>query len=91
MLAIAPELVLPLSEAGSGKARPFRLRGLKERLAWTPRQWTKATADTGVGDPRKATAEKGKKYLDAVTSKIADFLVELGRADVRDLYEKPQG
>jgi len=90
MLVIAPDLVLPLSEAGPGKAHPFKLKGLRERVAWTPREWTKATSDTGVGDPRKATAEKGKKYLEAVTSKIGDFLVELGKTDVKDLYEKPR-
>jgi creatinine amidohydrolase len=88
MLAIAPDLVLPLSEAGSGTTRPFRIKGLRERWAWTPRQWTKVTADTGVGDPRKATAEKGRKYLEAVTSKIADFLNELSHADVNDLYDQ---
>ena len=88
MLAIAPHLVLPLSEAGPGKTRPFKIKALRERWAWTPRQWTKATTDTGAGDPRKATAEKGRKYLDAVTTKISDFLVELAKSDVKDLYEQ---
>lgn len=88
MLAIAPDLVLPLSEAGSGKTRPFKIKALRERWAWTPRRWTQATADTGAGDPRKATAEKGRKYLETVTSEIADFLVELSKADSKNLYEK---
>ncbi|MEX2116838.1 MAG: creatininase family protein [Bacteroidota bacterium] len=88
MLAIAPDLVLPLSEAGSGTTKPFRMKALRERWAWTPRQWTKATSDTGAGDPRKATTEKGRKYLDAVTTKISDFLVELAKSDVKDLYEQ---
>ncbi len=87
MLAIAPDLVLPLSEAGLGKTRPFKMKALRERWAWTPREWTKVTADTGAGDPRKATVEKGRKYLEVVTSKIADFLVELSQASVKDLYE----
>lgn len=88
MLAIAPDLVLPLSEAGSGKTRPFKIKALRERWAWTPRKWTQATTDTGAGDPRKATAEKGRKYLETVTSEIADFLVELSRADIKNLYDK---
>ncbi|MEX1139839.1 MAG: creatininase family protein [Bacteroidota bacterium] len=87
MLAIAPDLVLPLSEAGSGKARPFRIKALRERWAWTPRQWTQATDDTGVGNPSKATAEKGRRYLDALTKEIADFLTDLSRADIHTLYE----
>ena len=87
MLAIAPDLVLPLSGAGPGKARAFRLKGLRDRVAWAQRQWSKVTADTGVGDPRKATVEKGEKYLEAVTSRIAEFLIELSKANVKELYE----
>lgn len=88
MLAIAPDLVLPLREAGSGRTRPFRIKALRERWAWTPRQWTQATDDTGAGDPSKATAEKGRRYLDALTKEIADFLIELSQADIHKLYER---
>lgn len=87
MMAIAPDLVLPLSEAGPGKAKQFRLKGLQEKWVWAPRWWTKTTEDTGVGDPSKATAAKGKKYLEAVTRKISSYLVELAGADPQDLYE----
>jgi creatinine amidohydrolase len=89
MLAIAPDLVLPLSEAGSGETMPFKMKALRERWAWTPRKWTQATVDTGAGDPRKATAEKGRKYLEIITAEIADFLVELSKADSKNLYERP--
>ncbi len=88
MLAIAPDLVLPLNEAGSGRTKPFRMRAFRDRWAWTPRQWTKATTDTGAGNPKQATSEKGQKYLAATTSKIADFLRELSQADINDLYEQ---
>ncbi len=54
---------------------------------WAPRQWTKVTEDTGVGNPSKASAEKGEQYLKAVTQKIGRFLVELAAADIQDLYE----
>jgi creatinine amidohydrolase len=86
MLALRPDLVLPLSEAGPGKARPFTLAGLREKWAWAPRSWTKTTDDTGVGDPSAATAEKGKRFLEAVTRKISGFLVELAKADTGNLY-----
>ena len=86
MLAIAPESVLPLSVAGKGSAKQFRIEALQKRWAWTPRQWTKVTSDTGVGDPSKATAEKGRKYLEAVTSEIAGFLKDLSGANPGDLY-----
>jgi creatinine amidohydrolase len=87
MLHVAPDLVRPLTEAGSGKARRFRIAAFREGWAWAPRQWREVTDDTGVGNPAAATAAKGQKYVDVVTKKIADFLVELARADPRKLYE----
>ncbi len=86
MLNVAPHLVRPLGEAGDGKARAFKLQGLREGWAWAERQWTQVTEDTGVGDPSGATAEKGRRFLDAVTARIAAFLVELAAADLDDLY-----
>jgi len=83
---LAPDLVLPLSQAGPGKARAYRFQAFQEGWAWSPRRWTQVTKDTGVGDPALATAEKGRRYLEDVTRKIAAFLVELARADLNDLY-----
>ena len=45
------------------------------------------TADTGVGDPAAATAAKGAAFLQAITERLSQFLVELAAADVRDMYE----
>ncbi len=87
MQLFTPDLVLPLSEVGDGKARKFKVQALREGWVWTQREWTKATADTGVGNPKAATPEKGQRYFEAVTQKIAGFLAELAKADVRDLYE----
>jgi creatinine amidohydrolase len=87
MLHAAPELVGPLSDAGPGAARQFKLRGLRERWVWAPRSWTRVTDDTGVGDPRGATAEQGARFVAAVTERIGSFLAELAAADLNDLYE----
>jgi len=87
MLKVAPQLVRPLAEAGPGKAKKFKLHGLRERWVWAPRVWTKVTEDTGVGNPSKATVEKGEGYLKAVTQKIGSFLIELAASDIQDLYE----
>jgi len=87
MLSIAGELVRPLTEAGSGQARRFRVRGLREGLAWAPRRWSKLTTDTGVGDPREATAEKGARFLQRIASELAAFLTELAVVDPEELYE----
>lgn len=87
MLHLAPALVLPLSEAGPGRARSPRVPALRRKLAWVPREWTRVTDDTGVGDPRAATADKGRRYLDALVALIADVFVDLAAADPDDLYE----
>ncbi|MEO8168470.1 MAG: creatininase family protein, partial [bacterium] len=86
MIHLAPELVLPLSEAGSGARRKSKITAFREGWAWSPRRWTDVTSDTGVGNPRAATAEKGKKYFDDVAAKLAQLIVELDAADVNNLY-----
>jgi creatinine amidohydrolase len=87
LMHLYPELVLPLADAGPGEEKRFRIAALREGWAWAPRQWTRITADTGVGDPRAATADKGAAYFAAVTQRIAGFLTELAAADPDQLYE----
>jgi creatinine amidohydrolase len=82
-----PELVRPLEEAGDGNEKKSKLEGFKNNTAWTPRQWNKVSEDTGVGNPKKATAEKGKQYLEDVTTKISEFFIEMAKSDLEDLYE----
>jgi creatinine amidohydrolase len=86
MQCIAPELVLPLSEAGDGRTRPHRIEAFRQAWAWTPRRWTATSDDTGSGDPRAATAAKGAAYIHAVAERISGFLIELADADVDNMY-----
>ena len=86
MMHLAPGLVRPLTEAGDGAAKKFRFSAMREGWAWAERKWTQVTKDTGVGDPRKASAEKGEKYFKAVTQKVAQFFTEVAKADKNDLY-----
>ena len=88
MMAIAPDLLRPISEAGPGRAHPFKIKALREGWVWTQRDWKKATEDTGVGNPAKANAEKGRVFLEAVSQKIGEFLVDLAGADIDDLYDR---
>ncbi|TVQ69951.1 MAG: creatininase family protein [Balneolaceae bacterium] len=87
MMHIRPDLVRPLSEAGDGHERKFRLKAMKEGWVWTPREWSEITEDTGVGNPKLATAEKGSRFLEACTRNLAGFLVELADTDPDDIYE----
>jgi creatinine amidohydrolase len=77
ILHLRPDLVLPLTEAGDGAAKKFKYKAIQQGWAWAERQWTKVTKDTGVGDPRKASAEKGEKYFKAVTTKVAEFISDV--------------
>ncbi len=89
MLHLAPALVLPLDRAGSGAARAFASEGLRSGLAWAPRRWTQVTRDTGVGDPSRGTAEKGRLFLDAVCDRLAALFSEIAALDPDDPYEPP--
>lgn len=87
MMYIAPHLVLPIEQAGTGSEKKFKLTGLKEGWVSAQRQWTKISEDTGVGNPKNATPEKGKAFLDRVIQKLSAFIQELHHADINDMYE----
>ena len=87
MMALEPDLPLPLKEAGPGEGRKFRIPGLRDGWAWAPRQWTKVTDDTGTGNPYAATVEKGERFLQAVTERVGGFLIDLAKADLNNMYE----
>lgn len=87
MMHYHPELVR-LEDAGPGDARPFTLKSLNEKVAWIPRHWTLVTDDTGIGNPQLATAEKGRRFAEAVAEKYALLLKELTDVEgVEDMYE----
>ena len=87
VMHLKPELVLPIQEAGSGKAKTFKIKGLKEGWVSAQREWTKVTEDTGVGDPVKATPQKGKTFFEDCSTEIAHFFYELHSTNTNDLYE----
>jgi creatinine amidohydrolase len=86
IMHLAPDLVRPLTEAGDGAAKKFKITAIREGWAWSERKWLKVTKDTGVGDPRKATKEKGEKYFKAVTEKVAQLFQEVAETPNDDLY-----
>jgi creatinine amidohydrolase len=86
MLHIAPDLV-QMSAAGDGHEKKPKLQAMREGWAWAPRRWTQVTADTGIGDPRAATAAKGERYFNETVERLGQFLVDLARVDPATLYE----
>ncbi|HZY78323.1 MAG TPA: creatininase family protein [Cyclobacteriaceae bacterium] len=86
MLYLRPDLV-NLSQAGDGASKKFKITGIREGWAWAERKWMQVTKDTGVGDPRKATKEKGEAYFKAVTQKVSVYFEEVCKTPNSDLYE----
>ena len=86
MQHVAPELLLPVSEAGSGDQKRPSIAALREGWVWAPRPWTRVSADTGVGNPVASSPEKGVRFLDAVATRIGSFLIELAATDPAALY-----
>ena len=87
MLYLKPDLVSDLKEAGDGKEKKSRITGIREGWAWAERQWSMVTEDTGIGDPKKATREKGESFFKAVTQKLADLIVEISELKLQDRYQ----
>jgi creatinine amidohydrolase len=87
MMHIRPDLVLPLSEAGDGAAKKYKIKAFQEGWAIAQRQWTKVTADTGVGNPAQSQPKKGKGYLAACAQNIGQLLIDLSNTANGDLYE----
>lgn len=87
MMHLAPGLTRPLSSAGPGRARSFAIPAFREGWAWTPRHWVEATDDTGVGDPSRSSADKGRRFVDAAVARLCEFLVQLSAVDPGRLYQ----
>lgn len=87
LMYLCPQLVLPLSEAGLGHTKKHRIEYFRQGWAWAERKWTQVSEDTGVGNPKLASPEKGKKYFKAVTEKVADLFIQLAQIDLDKLYE----
>jgi creatinine amidohydrolase len=87
ILHFLPHLVKNLDEAGDGTDRKIKVRGIREGWAWAEREWSQVTKDTGVGNPKKATAEKGQRFFEDVTDKLAELYLDICKLDLADKYE----
>ncbi len=87
VLHVAPHLVAERDVWGTGHARRSVLAGVREGWAWTPRRWTQVTDDTGVGDPREATAEQGAAFVAEAVERISALCRQLAEVDPDAMYE----
>jgi creatinine amidohydrolase len=84
ILHLCPQLI-QMENAGSGATVPFKIPGMNQAGVWTPRPWSKSQPDTGAGDPRGATAEKGRRMFEAQTEALSELLIGLAAAKKGDL------
>ncbi len=58
ILYLAPQLVLPLAEAGDGKEKKNKIRNFEEGWVWSERRWSQVSADI---IPQNTTFASGLK------------------------------
>lgn len=87
ILHFRPDLVLPLDQAGDGSEKKIKVKGIRDGWAWAERRWSQVSMDTGIGDPSKASAQKGQRFFDDLTDRLAELFVELVNLDLDNMYE----
>jgi creatinine amidohydrolase len=83
MLYLCPEGVdMEAAEPTQGRKAIFSRRG----VLYFVNPWHIYTRNTGLGDPTKATAEKGRRMLEASIDRVATALKELSDAPMDDFF-----
>lgn len=82
---LVPHLV-HLEDADAGETFKTRFEFLNKGLGYISRPWHLFTKNTGVGDPRLATAEKGKKYVAVITDRMAQYFKELSDTPIDETF-----
>lgn len=75
-LFLNPELV-HLKDAGDGKINKSRFEAINKGWVKICRPWHLLTRDSGFGNPKMASKEKGEKIIKSAVRKISKFLKEL--------------
>ena len=80
-----PHLV-DLEKADSGAMAESRFDAVRRGWVEITRPWHLLTTNSGAGDPRPATAEKGHRLTEVVVERVAGFLVDLARSPIDDSF-----
>jgi creatinine amidohydrolase len=84
-LALYPELV-EMEFAGKITVPPFRFEAMQKGWIRSSRNFSKLNEHCASAEPSKATAEKGKQYLDLVIERITQFLIELAESTIDNSF-----
>jgi creatinine amidohydrolase len=80
-LAYFPQF-MRMEAMGTGAVKPCRFEAVRKGWVSVVRPWHIAVPDTGVGDPKAASKEKGEKLMGLLEERIGGFLVELAGAEM---------
>ena len=84
-LHLFPELV-DLEKADDGGVKESRFEAIRKGWAQITRPWHLVTKNAGVGDPRKATAEKGQQALEIVVDRISQYILDLSKSEMDEQF-----
>lgn len=84
-LALFPEKVR-MEKATRPSEPELKLRSAKAANITFVRPWQYVSDTTGVGDPTRASAQKGQKLVDVFVNRISAFLKELSDAELTETF-----
>lgn len=84
-LAFFPEFMHP-ELADDGAAKPSRFEAINRGWISITRPWHLVSANTGLGNPRAASADKGRRLMDVLTERLGDFLIDLASAPMEESF-----
>jgi creatinine amidohydrolase len=84
-MALFPQLIEP-GVAGSGKAKASRFEAVRQGWVRTSRDFAKLNDHCAAGDPSKASADKGRRYIDLVVERLSRFLADLAQSPIDDTF-----
>jgi creatinine amidohydrolase len=89
-LAYWPELVARNGDgtlaADEGRKAPTRFEAVNRGWVSITRPWHLLTTNAGAGDPRAATAEKGRRLMAVLVERLSGFLVDLSNAELDERF-----
>jgi creatinine amidohydrolase len=84
-LAFFPTMMRP-ELADKGAAKPSRFEAINRGWVSITRPWHLVSANTGLGDPSAATADKGRRLMDALAERLGGFLADLAAAPMDEAF-----
>ncbi|RPI61521.1 MAG: creatininase family protein [Planctomycetaceae bacterium] len=78
--------LVEMEHLADGTPRPFVFEALTKGWVRTSRDFKKMSDVCACGDATGASAARGKEYLEITCTRIADFLVELAKKPIDDLF-----